>query len=432
MAEFDLLKHIQKKNDGNTVVWIFNIGVEKYWSQDLSMVRNEKEEVVVNHVEEMNFLLTKKQDVMIMRKMPEMDYLSDMIKRGFEIPTILVPSFEDEKAGISEIILKDDALLNQLSVLKKEREKVFFVPYGVSELEEKIAEKCGMELIGGPNIIAHKINNKIFSLNVAEQLKFPTAKGKICKSFEDVQDSSLELLAEFEKIIIKQPCGASGKGLWVVDNEKKLLMVMQIIKKLCLRKGVAQEFIVEGWYEKKSDINYQIYVRGDGRIETFSIKEQLLDETVYIGSLMPPRLPETLLEKCRKCGEQIGKLLYAQGYNGLLGVDAMVTKDNVFIPIIEINARFTLSTYISFLLNRNSNSKLLSFYMRIPIVGGENYGTICERISGEVDDAQVFCYVSESINSRTVEEYGRLFVVAISDNVEDVIEKKKRIEEVWR
>lgn len=420
MENFNLLKHVRNHDEDSSVLWLFNIGVEKFWSQDISTVRSGNDECIVNHMEEMNLLITRVQDYLILRKKPNPQFIEMLRQRGFEIPHILVPSFEDESLSISEIVLEDQILLEQLKEIK-EKQKLYFVPYGVSQLEETIAEEIGIELIGGPNDVAKMINNKIFARNVSNLLGFPNAEGCVCHSIDEVREASEKLLEKYEKIIIKYPTGVSGKGLWVLDGAKKLNTTMMVIKRICDTKYISEDFIVEGWCKKKCDLNYQIYVGKDGSVETFSIKEQLLNETVYIGSLIPPRISEEVVKQCKECGEKIGKLLYEKGYNGLLGVDAMITDEDIFIPIIEINARFTLSTYISFLLDDLDSKMQLSFYRKVTLCENVRYDTEVDHMKEIIGDEQAFIYTSETVCYETVGQYGRQFTTVFGDTVDQLL-----------
>lgn len=433
--EFNLLDHIVGKTDEYTVIWLFNIGVEKFWNGDISIVKNVKEDIVVNHIEEICLLLTKVRDVLILRNNPDEIYLEEMKKRGFEIPMILTPRDLNESLGISELVLQDNFLLNQLKELAKNRKKVVFVPYGVSVLEERIAQICQLEMIGGPGKISKMINNKIFARRVAEELRYPITQGSICDNLDELKEKSMELLHAFDKVIIKQPCGASGKGLYIIDSERKLISVMQILKRISRKSDINQGWIVEGWYEKQADINYQIYIDQAGLVKMFSVKEQLLHETVYIGSIIPPRMSESLVKKCEECGKQIGKLLYQNGYNGIVGIDAMVTKENDFIPIIEINARFTLSTYLSFLDFYRNSKWLLFFYERISIGKNVNYQMVLNELkewNEKNSDQESFCCVSETVNGETVQKNGRLFILQTMAAISDGQKNHEKICELWR
>ena len=57
------------------------------------------------------------------------------------------------------------------------------------------------------------------------------------------------------------------------------------------------------------------------------------------------------------------------------GIDATILENNELIPIIEINGRFTLSTYVSFVQEKKklANAVLFSFYTKIPLVSYNNY-----------------------------------------------------------
>lgn len=75
MKDFDLIKHIVDSEENSIVVWLFNIGTEKYWGDITSSVKHENENILVNHMEEMNLLITRKQDYIILRKIPEKVFL---------------------------------------------------------------------------------------------------------------------------------------------------------------------------------------------------------------------------------------------------------------------------------------------------------------------------------------------------------------------
>ena len=92
------------KFDGN-LIWLFNIGVEKYWRQEVFTVKDKKENFIVNHIEEILFMIAQKQDYIILRKRPDPFYLNTLQEYGLEIPQILCPSIENENLSISELIL---------------------------------------------------------------------------------------------------------------------------------------------------------------------------------------------------------------------------------------------------------------------------------------------------------------------------------------
>ncbi len=420
--DFHLLKHI-RENDDYTVIWLFNIGLEKYWNGEVFTVKNAREDIIVNHIEEMNLLLTRRQDILILRVKPEEAYLRDMEKFGCEIPAIVCPGREDETKSISELVLEDDALVGEIKTLVADYDKTVFVPYGVSTLEEEIAAKLGVAMFGSSNEINKTVNNKVFSRRFAIEQGFRVSEGRICAGFEELEKTAEEMAERYPKIVIKEPCGASGKGLWVVDGKTRLRSTMLIIKRF-FKNRLSGDWLVEEWCDKTADLNYQIYVGEHGEVEVFSVKEQKVNGTVYTGSVMPPACPEKVIEECKTCGTVIGRELYKKGYRGILGVDAMILASGELVPIIEINGRFTLSTYVSFVQEKTRADKVLAFYHRIALASGDDYTVIRDRLIRDnlwfQGGRGMFVYTSESIREQRAGETGRMFGLIFAGDEKDM------------
>lgn len=439
---FNLLTHI-RNNDNTSVVWLFNIGIERYWNGEVFTVKNTSDDIIVNHMEEMNLLLTRKQDILILRDYPDTHYLDKMKALGMEIPTILCPASKDENQGIAELVLNDKPLLQDIRDRLREVEQAIFVPYGVSLLEEQIAQELGIPLFGASHELNKRVNNKVFSREFAISHGFRVAEGTVCNGLEALEKNSREYLARFGKIIIKEPCGASGKGLWVVDSESKLKSSLLIIRRF-FRDRLEGEWLVEEWCSKQADLNYQVCVGPDGTVEVFSIKEQRVNGTVYIGSVIPVGFSKAQTDECIRCGEIIGNELYKQGYRGILGIDAMILESGELVPIVEINGRFTLSTYVSFIFEKlnleageeSSKAKIFASYRKIALKEDDDYNRIMGRlISKGLDydaDAKrgVVVYTSETIKQKRVGSSGRLFTLIMTDD-SHLEEDYNRVEEVF-
>lgn len=430
---FHLLKHI-RENDDYTVIWLFNIGLERYWNGGVYTVRNAREDVIVNHMEEMNLLLTRKQDILILRTKPEAAYLRDMEQFGCEIPSIVCPGREDENKSISELVLEDDTLIEEIKTLTSAKENVIFVPYGVSFLEEEIAAKLGTALFGSSSAVNRLVNNKVFSRQFAKAHNFRVTQGRICSGFEELKAAAEEAAAIYPRIIIKEPCGASGKGLWVVEGEAKLRSTLLIIRRF-FKDHLDGDWLVEEWCDKAADLNYQICVGENGEVEVFSIKEQKVNGTVYIGSVIPPACPDKITEECKACGKIIGQELYQQGYRGILGVDAMILAGGELIPVIEINGRFTLSTYVSFVQERMKAAGLFAFYRRIALASGDDYAAVRDRLIREnlwfQNGRGMFVYTSETIREQRNGDTGRMFGLIFARDEEDMAALYQAITDVF-
>lgn len=428
MESLNLLHHI-RNGDENVLIWLFNIGVEKYWNKVDNIVKNEKEDIVVNHIEEINLLITRKQDYVIMRKRPAESFLKSLQENGYEVPNIICPSIQDEQKCISELVLMDEGLKEELTQISKQK-NVFFVPYGVSNLEEQIALSCGIKLIGGTDEKSKKINNKIFSKEVARKLNLPAADEFVCCSIEEIRQAYSKLIEKYNQIVVKMPCNSSGQGMWVIDNEKKLNATCMIVNRMMTQKGIT-EWLVEGWIEKQIDLNLQVYVSEKGEVETFSVKEQIIDGTLYIGSVIPARISEQQYRECVDYGNRIGEYLYSLGHSGIFGIDALVARDGTIIPIIEINGRFTLSTYISFLDIKYPGKVIYSFYERFHGVKKFDYDLIMERLKSENiwinKDKGVYIYNSATTDAKFAMGNIRFFCMIVGEDLDEIYLVKERI-----
>ena len=346
--DFNLVSHLTAKRDKDIFIWLFNIGAEKYWNQLPATALDRNEEAIVNRIEEINLLLCRSQDYLILRQKPEPCFLETLIELGFTLPHILTVNSEDPYTPVSELILKNADLPGRIKEIAQTDRTVYLMPYGVTHLEEELAAQCSLVLGGAASGITARINDKIFCRGILSHLGYPAPAGRVCNDAEGIREAYHALSADFRQVIIKEPCNASGKGLYLVEKAETLDTLLPRLQRFS-RKLTLPCWLVEGWYEKQKDINYQIYISPGGDITLFSLKEQILRQTVYIGSQYPAVLEQEQQTLYAEYAQKIGKYMHELGYFGIAGIDSIITTDNEVFPAIEINGRFTLSTYISFI-----------------------------------------------------------------------------------
>lgn len=437
---FNLTSRLTEERDRGVIVWLLNIGAEKYWNPVQPGVVDRSEDRIVGRVEEMNLLLCREQDILILREVPDPYYLDKLREWGFSIPRIRVPKQSDPWTPISELVLRDVGLLTELAKIAKANNDVWFVPYAVTRLEEQISARCGLRLAAASSDVNATVNDKIFNREIAVTLELPVCQGRVCRSAEEIGQAYAELTEQpphFDRVIIKEPFGASGKGLYIVDSPDKLRPILLRVSRFAKNNPQAQ-WLVEGWYDKQADVNYQLYVSQDGGVDVFSIKQQVLRDTVYIGSKMPVQLDEDAMERYRGFGEAIGKHLHAIGYSGVAGIDSIITREGGFIPIIEINGRFTLSTYISFLERVIGDANVYSRYFKLATDEPIGFRAICEALDRERllyhrDSGEgVIVYTSGTLPTVKDEgggKYpGRVFTLIVARDWERVEEIGSRLE----
>lgn len=422
--EFHLLRALTDQKSSYRIIWLCNIGAEQFWNDVAYGVVDVHENRIVNRMEEINLLLCREQDLMILREAPDPLYLETLKKMGFQIPSILTPKDRNSSMSISQLVLSDTELLQQIQSFADKEEEVFFVPYAITYLEEEISRMCGLNLVGGRSELNKTINDKIFNREISNSLGYQMTKGKVCTSYKEIEEAYIEFSELFECVVIKDPYGASGKGLYIIQNLEELRLCFGRRLRSKLEQG--KSWLVEGWYKKQKDLNYQIYIPDQGDVETFSINEQMITETIYTGSMIPARISEALAAEINQKGKEIGKYLYQLGYRGIAGIDSILTDRNELIPIIEINGRFTLSSYLSFLKDYFGEKKMLSRYIRFITSTPFDYKKICSILhqEGLLMNPEtlegIFIYISGTLPTQehSFSDYflGRLFVLIVSDD----------------
>lgn len=351
-------------------IWWFNIGAESLWNENqpsiLPQITNKGNARTVNRTEQICLLLAADGDIIIQREKPSDLLLYNLQRIGFGNPEIYVLENcgnEDEQCSISELILKNGKLITKLRNLNSQGpgNKVELAPYAITHFEEEISLKSGYRLIGAPTDITSWVNSKVNTRTLAEDLGLPVTEGYICYTIEELKTAinSLRNSSGGDRIVVKEAYGASGKGLFIVDSEKAYQLLMTILDRKSNR-GKAVELIVERWYDTLIDLNYQIYINESGCIHYIPPKRQINKVSVYVGSEFPitDELTDHQKEYYEECAMMIGHKLWQKDYYGFASIDSIITKEDKIIPIVEINGRLSLSTYISFVPEMLGNDKV--------------------------------------------------------------------------
>ncbi|MCI8509360.1 MAG: ATP-grasp domain-containing protein [Lachnospiraceae bacterium] len=411
--------------------WLFNIGIEENWSIDRFKVKDQEEDHIVQHMEEIMMLMAGKDDILLLRRRPNDRFICQMRSYGFEVPEIICPEKEDATKTITQLALEDKKVVQRLKKLSQEK-STYLLPYGVTENEEVLAKACDMKIMGSDSAVARASNSKLYAKELVKRLHLSSPDGKVCVNFDEIREEWHHLRKQFRRIVIKRPYGASGRGLYLVEDFEKLEKVLYILKR---SGGLEEKWIVEGWYEDKKDLNTQMCICGDGKIMILSVKEQILEETVYKGSIFPVELSADIKKQYLTSLEKAGRELHRDGIRGIVGIDSIVTKKEIF-PIIEINVRFTLSTYLSMLPSQFSDRYFCSMYYRIFLSEKWNYSEITKKLvrAGLAFDTKtregIFCYNHACVDRDILGKAGRLFVILMAKERKDLQKLRLKLEQL--
>ena len=251
-------------------------------------------------------------------------------------------------AGTENIAKNIKINLNNFNKLKEFiiKEKIELVVVGPEKpLVDGIVdflEKYKIKVFG-PNRIASQLEgSKIFTKQICEKYNIPTAKFGIFKSFED--SKSFLKKTEFP-IVVKADGLASGKGVYICENENKATNAIQEI--FNGKFGIAKNILIEEFLVGE-EMSYFIISDGKSikKFQTAQDHKRVCEgdkgkNTGGMGAYSPSRLINDELEKkiLQKIIEPTLKGLrdLKSNYKGFLYAGLMIIKNEPYL--IEYNVR---------------------------------------------------------------------------------------------
>jgi hypothetical protein len=336
-----------------SLVFLGNFEVEERWSEGeclLPKIAAPSGSAVVNRLDAFALLLGTEDDHVVLKTTPDPDHLAHLGGLGLPLPTVHVPARQDRFHVVTEDVLADPALLLTLEGLA--RDNVRLSPHGVSALEEQLADRTGLALAAPLAVTCKRVNSKVYSFRLAEQLGLPQPSGwssSTMDEFDEIVERAVAALDAGRRLVLKEAFGVSGKGLAVVESSARLRRLHRMVRsRACPGEAGAEvraAFLIQDWVDKLTDLNYQFTISRGGAVHFDFVKEALTDGGVHKGHRIPPEIPGWMVDDLRHVADLVGKHLAADGFYGVVGVDGLVEAGGRLLPVIEINARNNMSTY---------------------------------------------------------------------------------------
>lgn len=329
-------------------IYYGQFNAEKYWRNKnmakLPEIPNNQVENIIKAMDELLFVLCSEEDTLITR------YKIDPLQReylkniGFSflcnhIDLSEDASKEEQNKNICQILLER---YDTSSVRKLLEENSIISAFAVLPQSSEASKKYGL-VFDSPEInIIKKVNSKIYSSEINRELNSKHSF-EIINSSEELSEVGMKYLRK-SPIIIKDPFGVSGKGNLVISNKGILQRIAKYINSQ-EKVGKPVEFIIESFLDKEKDFSCQFFIYKSGEMEILSIQEVRNIGSSYRGSYTPDsKFIEFITQKGYfSIIKSVSKKLYNDGYYGDVCVDSMILKNGKIIPIVEINARKSMS-----------------------------------------------------------------------------------------
>jgi hypothetical protein len=294
-------------------------------------------------MEELGALIAEPGDYLLTGKGLDGEYLRYVERLGLGLPTELVAQGTAD-ARTSQSVLGSPELLRQLSELAEQG--AFLMPMGTSADEQKISDATGLRMAVPDADTFERVNSKIYSRRLVEELGLRAIPGYACETVEQLRNALGDGPSKEHPVIVKDAFGVSGKGQVVLDSPTKAQRLLRMVEQRARRTGIeALHVVVERFLTKRCDLNYQLTIDRGGGVRFAFVKEALTVGGVHKGHIQPPALTATQYQEIAEGAERIGARLYADGFFGVVGVDALLGADDLVYPVLEINARLNMSSY---------------------------------------------------------------------------------------
>jgi hypothetical protein len=215
-------------------------------------------------------------------------------------------------------------------------------PFAVLPGTAAAARRYGLGGVFPDLDVVREVNTKGYSLRMRDRLGVENV-GVIVDDVTSLLDRGEELLRH-GPILVKDDYGVSGKGNLLIEAPRTLQRVGRHVSAQTAA-GKCVRFVLEPLLRKSSDFSCQFRVGDDGRITVLSVQE-LLNNGLAFGASCSAGAG--LLDRLEREGyfrsiERLGSLLYEDGYSGDVCVDSMILDDGRLFPLVEINARKSMS-----------------------------------------------------------------------------------------
>jgi len=190
--------------------------------------------------------------------------------------------------------------------------------------------------------IVRRVNTKTYSAEMRERLGLRNI-ATVVHGSEQLLSIGRRALAD-GAILLKDDFGVSGRGNLRVDSADTLERVAAYVAQQESR-GRHTRFVMEPYLDRIGDFSCQLHIGDRGETRIVSVQRLANAEFAYQQSVTPdPAFIERLRgERYFDTMHRLAAELHRDGYYGHVCVDSMILRGGELVPIVEINARKSMS-----------------------------------------------------------------------------------------
>lgn len=282
-------------------------------------------------------------DLVVLRGEQDHAYCKWLQTLGLGPGHVIEYNESSRERSLSECIIDNPEPI--LKVIEETGRKPVYVPWFSGLKEAEAAAILGADLFGATEDATIKYNDKAEFKEICQQLDIPVVTGTSLKMQPEGDAIRSEMaylinnyLTTHETVIIRGTLGESGMSLYKTTGSD----LFELYEKI--RVTGEKMVLIEPFLRVISSPGDQWAIDRGGNVDHIGVTNQVCEKgMVHIGTQHGPSISQRLHENIRQTSLKIVQHMSQYGYRGVVGIDYIVTNDNVY-PV-ENNARFNGSTY---------------------------------------------------------------------------------------
>jgi len=252
--------------------------------------------------------------------------------------------------------LRDEARRRDVELLLTERRANQsareFTPWGWTPRVVGLGERLGAQMNPISPDVVRRVNSKLWSHNLEHQLGIAMPHSCASANFDELQNAVKRACPQpNDKWVIKDPFGFAARGRVLGRGDELSGAQATWVKR---RLAANQTLIFQTWLDVKREYGVTFEVLHDGEIEIFGVSDlQTNGAGTGKGYMLGRPLPAHRKDELESVARIVGKRLYAEGYTGAAGVDALEHTGGLHL-LLEVNARYTMG-FVALAVERAMN-----------------------------------------------------------------------------
>ena len=215
-----------------------------------------------------------------------------------------------------------------------------FTPWGWTPSAAAAGERAGAQVRPAPFETVGRVNSKLWSHALEVELGVVLPGAALARTFEELEAALARACpGPSDKWVIKSPFGFAARER-VLGRGPRMEEPQAKWSRRRLSNG--ETLIVQPWLEVVREYGVVMEIDESGRVEILGVSDLQTNGAGTGTGYVLGRPPESGRRgELERVARVVGQRLYAEGYAGPAGVDALEHAGGLH-PLLEVNARYTM------------------------------------------------------------------------------------------